>query len=180
MRLSLFGFGLSELGFRITKFQIFGVELAPPPTPTIISIPTSTLEQISPSPETPEAANWAIIFEYRFPSGFWSVGTHEYTLESVCPNIKDIEGSFTNTFDVLESTTPLSGDVYLRKSGLSDAPIQGNSVDNIHPLQITTASWSLISATYPEAELAFKECKVSVKWDGSEPKYLSPGLPFER
>ena len=148
--------------------------------PAITSVPTSTLEQIPLSPEATEVANWAITFEYRFPSGFWSVGTHEYTLESECPNIIENNETWTNSFVVSESADLFSGDVYLRLSGLREDVLSGNSIDSIHPLQTTIAAISSINMTRSQAELAIKDCKESVRWDGGTPQLLTPGLPFER
>jgi hypothetical protein len=168
------------LGWRITKLQFLGVELAPPETPTLTPFATNTSEIPSSIPEMTELTNWAITFSYRFPSGFWSIGTHEYTLENDCPNLKDGSGSWTKTFDVSENAALLSGDVYLRLSGLRDGPLESNSIESINPMQTTTASMSLIEMTRSDAELAFKDCKVTVRWDGTSPQLLTPGLPFER
>ena len=133
-----------------------------------------------PSSETTETANWAIIFEYRFPSSFWSVGTHEYTLDSECPKLEGLNGSWTNTFNVSENVTLLSGDVYLRLVGLREDQLPSTPIESINPLQTTTAAFTIIDATQSEAELAFTDCKVSISWDGGTPKELTPGLPFER
>ena len=159
------------------------------PTP-ILTAKTSPVTPISAStsiitttPITTETLNWAISFEYRFPAGFWSVGTHQYTLESQCPNI-DISGthggSITQTFEVSQSAALLPGDVYLRLSGLRDGPIEGNTIDKISPSQTTTAVWSLIETPQSDAELAGRDCTITVTWDGGIPKQLTPGLPFQR
>lgn len=165
----------------------FAIELAgsdeiicPNGTADVAPTNTQPLPQLTITPEVTEAANWAIIFEYHFPSGFWSVGTHEYTLESDCPNLKDSGGSWTNTFNVSEAAPLLPEDVYLRLVGLRDEPLPSNPIEGINPLQTTTAAVSMIDITHSEAELAFTDCKVSVSWDGGPPKPLVAGSPFER
>ena len=132
-----------------------------------------------------ETPNWAISFEYRFPAGFWAAGTHEYTLGFNCPNIKDLDsnpfiGERTNSFIVSQDAGLLSGDVYFRGSGLWDGQIEGNFVDQIHPQQTTAAAWSLIEMTQPEAQLAPRDCIITITWDGGTPKQLTPGSPFQR
>lgn len=139
-------------------------------------IPSNT----QPSSETTETANWTIVFEYRFPSSFWTVGSHEYTIESECQNLEELNGSWTNAFNVSENVALLSGDVYLRLVGLREDQLPSTPIESINPLQTTTAAFTIIDATHSEAELAFTDCKVSIKWDGGTPKELTPGLPFER
>lgn len=138
---------------------------------------TSTATEIPTFTETP---NWAISFEYRFPAGFWSVGTHEYTLEGSCPNLKDASGIWTNTFDVAENAPLLPGDVYFRLGGLRDASLDAQTVERINPQQTTTAAWSLIEMPQSDAELAVRDCTVTITWDGGIPKQLTSGLPFQR
>ncbi|NOH01045.1 MAG: hypothetical protein HND47_03245 [Chloroflexi bacterium] len=144
--------------------------------------PTKTPGGVS-STETP---NWAIVFEYRFPSGFWSVGTHEYTLEVYCLSIKFDDGtqggSYTQIFDVSDDADLLSGDVYLRLSGLKYGPqwpSTAQDIERIHPLQTTTAAIILTDNTRTEAELARTDCTVTISWDGGEPQLLIPGSPFQ-
>ena len=132
------------------------------------------------TPTTPEASNWAIIFEYHFPAGFWTVGTHEYTLKADCPNIEEASGTQTQTFEVSENATLLSGEVYLRGIGLNNSPIGGEPIAQIHPSQSTSAAVSFINSTRSQAELALSNCIVTVSWDGQDPTALTPGLPFER
>ena len=132
-----------------------------------------------------ENPNWAISFEYRFLDNYWSVGTHEYTIESFCPNVEIDEagthgGSNTQTFEVSESAALLPGDVYLRISGLKDKPLDAESVEKINPFQTTTAVWTLIEMTQEEAELATTDCTVTISWDGGPSKLLKPGFPFQR
>lgn len=130
--------------------------------------------------ETTETPNWAIIFEYRFPAGFWSAGTHEYTLDSVCPNLEGLSGSWTNTFNVSTNVALFPGDVYLRLVGLREEALPSTPIESINPSQTTTAAFTVIDSTHSEAELAFTDCKVSIRWDGGISKNLTPGLPFER
>ncbi|MCB9110110.1 MAG: hypothetical protein H6634_02570 [Anaerolineales bacterium] len=130
--------------------------------------------------ETTETPNWAIIFEYRFPAGFWSAGTHEYTLDSVCPNLEGLSGSWTNTFNVSTNVALFPGDVYLRLVGLREEALPSTPIESINPSQTTTAAFTVIDATHSEAELAFTDCEVSIRWDGGISKNLTPGLPFER
>ena len=150
-------------------------------TPTIPTV--SSLSLVTPS--TTETPNWAVTFEYRFPAGFWSIGTHEYTLESDCPNLKDTDGNpfygiTTNTFSVLQDAALLPGDVYLRLSGLRDAMLESQAVEKISPQQTTTAILNLIEMTQSEAELSITDCTITILWDGGVPKRLTPGLPFQR
>jgi hypothetical protein len=136
------------------------------------------------STDTP-IPNWAISFEYQFPSNPWSVGMHEYTIENSCPNV-DIDGtgthsaSHTQTFEVSESAAVLQGNAYLRISGLTDKPLDAQLLENIKPLQTTIAVWTLIGMTQEQAELAVTDCTVTVSWDGGTAKQLQPGLPFQR
>lgn len=133
-------------------------------------------------PSTTETLNWGITFEYRFPAGYWSVGTHEYTLQSDCPNIEDGSGIWTNVFSVSETAQLLSGDVYLRLVGLRDKPIPegSKSVEIIHPMQTTIAAATIIEISQSDAERAFRDCMITVAWDGGEPSVLTPGLPFQQ
>lgn len=163
------------------------------PSPIYSQTPESIATSLSTNPATRSSAtnsvtetpNWAIIFEYRFPAGFWSIGTHEYTLEGNCPNLKDTDGNplygiWTQTFDVAENAALLPGDVYFRLSGLRDAPLDAQVVERINPQQTTTAAWSLIEMTQFDAELAVTDCTVTISWDGGTSKSLKPGLPFQR
>jgi hypothetical protein len=69
--------------------------------------------QISP---TNELTNWAFALERHFPAGFWSVGTHSYSLAFTCPN--ESPDSITREFIVSNDFPLISGDVYLRWSAL--------------------------------------------------------------
>ncbi len=142
--------------------------------------PTSTPTAMTSDSEVP---NWAITFEYRFPAGFWSVGTHEYILQSNCPNIEDRSGTWNNIFSVSESAQLLSGDVYLRLGGLKygpQSPDQAQDIEKIHPLQTTTAAMNITDITKVDAGLALKDCNISIEWDGGTSKQMTPGLPFQQ
>jgi len=163
-----------------------------PPLPFLTPIQTQTVVFTAPAtlssteiPTITETPNWAISFEYQFPSNPWSVGMHEYTIENSCPNV-DIDGtgthsaSHTQTFEVSESAAVLPGNAYLRISGLTDKPLDAQLLENIKPLQTTIAVWTLIGMTQAQAELAVTDCTVTVSWDGGTAKQLQPGLPFQR
>jgi hypothetical protein len=171
------------LGLTVGILACIAAWLAVPGVPPFVTTFLSTRTPISattPTLSATEASNWAIVFEYQFPADFWTVGTHEYTLESDCPSIQGSSGTRTQMFEVSEDATLLSNKVYLRVSGLRDSTIEGASVAQIHPSQSTSAVFSLIDATRSEAELAMGNCRVTVKWDGQSPIFLTPGLPFRR
>ncbi|HLB48551.1 MAG TPA: hypothetical protein VJL59_16210, partial [Anaerolineales bacterium] len=69
-----------------------------PPTRPPAS-PTAAPPTLAPTSAT-EAANWAVSFVYNFPVPFWTVGTHQYTLSSACSSVPDLNGTWTNSFQV--------------------------------------------------------------------------------
>jgi|GEM_PF-5342586 hypothetical protein len=166
---------IALLSIVISAILAIGIQnnsLSNTPTPTQLS-QTNT-------PSSTDTPNWAIIFEYRFPAGFWSVGTHEYTIESDCPII-DSSGLWTNQFRVSESAQLIPGDIYLRIAGLKDKhlPEGSQTFDVIHPMQTTSAGFVIFEVTQSDTELAFRECVITIMWDGGEPKQLTPNLPFQ-
>lgn len=147
-----------------------------PPTATKLR-PTSAPPTTSPVPADTEAANWRIDYEYRFPTNFWSAGTHEYTLAASCPNIPEQNGlSWTQSFDVSEGAPVLSGDVQLRLSGLRAA---GEPVTAIHPSQSTVAALSWVDTTRSDADQLAADCTITISWDGGAPVTLAVGTPYQ-
>ena len=141
----------------------------------------SPLSSENRSPEISETSNWAITFDYRFPSNFWAVGTHEYILEVVCPNLSwdDSGGRSTKSFEVSEDAQLLPGDVYLRPSGTYPALLGGEPVEVIHPSQPTTAAATVADLTLSDAEQIANDCRYTISWDGGRPQLLTADLPYE-
>jgi branched-chain amino acid transport system substrate-binding protein len=124
-----------------------------------------------------EATNWRVDYSYRFPENFWSAGTHQYTLVSNCPGLPPEESnSWTHSFEVSEGAAVLSGDVYLRLSGLRH---EGAEVSTIHPSQPTLAQLSYAEMTRSDAEQHAAACTVTVSWDGGAPVTLTVGTPYQ-
>lgn len=153
------------------------VFVIPTAQPQVVSNQTSTLTSTlenSPTPdfETPTAIsstplsseeNWAIKFTHVFGSGFWDVGSYEYTLNIDCP---DYTGSWTNTFEVSENAPTEPFLVYLRLSGLRDSEFGDTPIDKINPIQKTVAITTLTQMTKLTAENDYVSCKSNVEIEG--------------
>lgn len=135
------------------------------PSPTTMSESTST--------KTP---NWAFTLERRFPPGFWSVGTHTYTLAFTCPN--EAPDNITRDFTVSDNFPLLSEDVYLRWSALRAGDPWGKIVDGINPSQPTVASVAWDTITKSQADWRVSNCTGTISWDGGAPEALN-GVPFQ-
>lgn len=129
--------------------------------------------QISP---TNELTNWAFSLERHFPAGFWSAGTHSYSLAFTCPN--ESPDSITREFSVSNDFSLISGDVYLRWSALRIGNPWGEVVDGINPSQPTIASvaWDTISKS--EADSRISNCTGTISWDGGTVESLT-GVSFQ-
>ncbi|MEK7809409.1 MAG: hypothetical protein AAB571_10075, partial [Chloroflexota bacterium] len=155
------------------------------PTATPVPIILSTLPPASPTTAPTvanEQSNWVIAFIYNFPAGFWSEGTHQYTLVEVCPQ----QGlplvtscTYPNSFQVSKSAPLLPNPVYIRVGGLVNNMFVGGGVGAIHPSQPTIAVLRFINLTRSAAEIA-KSCKSTISWDGGAPQSLIPQEPFQR
>lgn len=143
-----------------------------PPTATAVpptNLPTKASETAS--------ANWAIDFTYRFPDRFWSVGQHNYVIVSACPNaLQDSNKTYTQWFSVSDKAAMLSGDVFLRLSGLRHS---SGAISEINPAQSTVGALSQIELTRAEADLAV-QCKVTISWDGGASNLMTPSPLYQR
>ncbi|MEK9136628.1 MAG: hypothetical protein AAB393_05850, partial [Bacteroidota bacterium] len=151
-------------------------------SPTTTSQPTRTVAvaptvQPTVQPQVTEATNWAVTLEYSFPAGFWSAGTHQYSLTWLCPG--EAPDSITRDFTVSDNFALVTGDVYLRWSALRKGNPWGESVEGINPSQPTVAAvaWNLI--TESEAEWRAAICTGTVSWDGDAPQPLIAQTPFQ-
>ena len=147
------------------------------PTPTISDRPTPTMES--------SESNWARPFEYRFPPGFWTIGTHEYTLDIICSTLTDdndniLRGSWNVTFQVSEDAELYTTPLYLRLSGIRTGIIEGEPVEIIHPVQETVGVLTLAEGTREEAELSATDCNATIKWDNAPPQVLVPKEHFQQ
>ena len=144
-----------------------------PLPPTATAVPPTNL----PIPSGTASANWAIDFTYRFTDRFWSVGQHNYSIVSVCPNaVQDGNKTYTQSFSVSDKAAVLSGDVFLRLSGLRHS---SGAISEINPAQSTTGAFSWIGMTRAEADLAV-QCKVTISWDGGASYQMTPGPLYQR
>ena len=127
------------------------------------------------------AANWAVDFTYAFPASYWPVGTHQYAMITACPDIPDLNKSFTNSFQVADSAPVFPDPVYLRINGLfnyssgSSAPVA-----MLNPRQATKAGWTVHDATRPEIDQVVANCKISIVWDGGAPQELAFDVIYRR
>jgi hypothetical protein len=161
----------------------------PKPTETRTLPPSTSTPQptystvITPQPTPTERASWAVSWEWRFSAGWWSIGNHQYSIEQSCPTLPffdpDRYAKWSSTFQVSKDAPLFSRDVYLRFGGLKDSPIGGADVAKIHPSQPTTAVFTWSGMTRSKAEIAFKDCKMRVSWDGEPQRLMSAGLPYE-
>lgn len=169
--------------------------ISTPPT-ILTSTPQATSSPTPPniSTSTPEAATsltssvnsqsqddmpyWVVTWELIFAPEYWSIGTHEYTIDASCPNYPDSNGNWTNTFDVSEDASLLPGKVYLRFAGVKKQPIGiAPSLDKIHPAQATVALFGNIG-THAEDEQLSTDCTVTLSWDGGEKQVMFVGKPY--
>ena len=148
-----------------------------PPLPTLAptlppAIPTSA-PTVGNDPE-----NWAISFVYNFPVGFWSVGTHQYTIIAQ-PCGDNSGGSFTQSFQVSNNAPLYPVPIYLRLSGLRNS--RDGSVINgaINSAQSTIGilDWTKLKQSKVEAT---KQCKVFISWDGGAQQPLVAQAPYQR
>jgi len=158
-----------------------------PPTSTASAMPKPTMPLTTPTPIPPtfapaptEETNWAINFEYRFPTGYWSIGYHRYTLILSCPDAQNPNvGKWTNTFNVSSSTPPVTGDLYLRPEGISGVVLFSQPITSINDAQSTIAIVSVTGLTYNQADSYVKHCTVTVQTDNSATYPLPAGVPFQ-
>ncbi len=171
--------GLLSFGARLSEVSVGPLKFAVP-TPTVASLPTG-IPSIAPQAKATDAANWLVNFDYRFPANFWTIGSHSYLLETFCPTFADESTRYrkwNHTFEVSADTSLVSGDVFLRLSGLKDS--QFRDIGKIHPSQPTVAGYTLSGMSRAEAELAFRDCRVTISWDKGQPRFLVVGTPFQR
>lgn len=135
-------------------------------------LPTTTTE--STSTETP---TWSFFLEYRFPSAFWSPGTHQYTFSTICTN--ESPDSMTREFLVSEKYPLITGDVYLKWSALRAKTYFGDIVEGINPSQSTVAATAWNQITKSEADWRAANCTGTILWDNGTPQPLTPLQPFQ-
>jgi hypothetical protein len=157
--------------------------LSPTVTPAPIILPTLLPASPTTAPTAAnEQSNWVIAFIYNFPAGFWSEGTHQYTLVEVCPQQGlplVTSGTYPGSFQVSKSAPLLPNPVYIRVGGLRDNMFAGGGIGAIHPSQPTIAVLRFINLTRSAVEIA-KNCKSTISWDGGAPQSLTPQEPFQR
>ncbi len=129
---------------------------------------------------SPESTNWAFALERHFPAGFWSAGTHSYSLAFTCPNdpSNDPSDSTNRDFTVSNDFPLISDDVYLRWSALRVGNPWGEIVDGINPSQSTVASVAWDTITKSEAEWRISNCTGTISWDGGATEPLT-GVSFQ-
>jgi len=159
------------------------------PTSTASPLPSPTKPVASPTPgsqlmnpTSTEETNWAISFQYHFPSGYWLKGKHDYTLEMLCPLVPDFQnrnGEWTNSFNVSSSISSLAGDIYLRPEGISGIALFSQPFTAISDTQPTIAILSVAGLTYFQADWYSKNCRVTVQPDNGIIISLSAGVPYQ-
>jgi hypothetical protein len=130
---------------------------------------------------TPESANWAVTFEYRFPPGSWSIGTHQYHFDFSCPSdILDNNGTATNDFSVSDTYPSTPTEIYLRWGGVRTSKlVNPQAVNGVNPSQTTIAVLTWSEVTKSIAERIAATCNATVNWDGGTPQPLIPQTPFQ-
>ena len=147
--------------------------LAKPDTPRVGS------EDASSGRDAPSLPNWVAPFELEFPSRFWAVGLHEYTLALDCSgSARDIAA--TNSVEVSYSAALLPDPVVLRLEGLQRFRLGLSGVEQIHPSQVTLAEVTITHLTFQEANAVLGgACAASIAWDGLPSQTLAPLSPYQ-
>ena len=126
---------------------------------------------------TTETTNWVFTLEYRFPTGFWSTGSHSYSFAFSCPN--ETPDSVTRDFTVSDNFPPISGDVYLRWGSQKIGNLWGEVVEGINPSQSTVAAIVWEGLTKSEADWRASNCQGTISWDSGATESLSAQIPFQ-
>jgi hypothetical protein len=157
-------------GLAASLIGIFVFLTGTPDLPTIFSTPGEA--------STP-GSSWVVAYEHEFPSDFWTPGTHDYTLTISCPLTEPTRDTVSHSFEVSEEAASIPGAVYLRVTGLRDAPFEeGELLETIHPNQPTIARVSLTYPTVEEAQVASQDCQLFISWDGRSPQSLLSAAPY--
>ncbi len=161
---------------------------APTSTASPLPSPTKPVASQTPSsqlitPTSTEEMNWAISFQYHFPSGYWLEGKHEYTLEMSCPltapDLQNRNGKWTNSFNVSSYAPSLAGDVYLRPEGIGSIALFRQPLTTISATQTTTAIVSVAGLTYVQADWYSKNCMATIQPDNGAIISLLPEVPYQ-
>ncbi len=172
-RILAFIIGIGFIVFGLWRDTYSLVTSQPAATPIWQTTPSSPSQESA----TAESTNWAFTLEYRFPAGFWSTGTHQYSFEWSCPN--ETPDSTTRNFMVSDNYPMTTGDVYLRWSSLKIGSPFGDAVEGINPAQPTVASIAWDAITKSEADSRALNCTGTISWDGGAKEPLTPQIPFQ-
>lgn len=172
--ITLLLFGAGAVGIMIgavlfiTNPEMIPIPKAPTPTPTRSPV----------LPTVPPTLAWYVTYEYRYGTSLAS-GTHGYRMSVSCSGGEG-SGAWEGTFQVDSSVPVRPVRVYLRPSGMWDAPVGGSQLSSINPDQLIGAALTLEYPTLPQAEAARSDCDVVIQLDGGSPQRLDSGIPQER
>jgi hypothetical protein len=172
--ITLLVFGAGAVGVMVgAVLFIVRPDLVPgliPPTTTPTEAPI--LPTLTPIP------SWYVTYQYRFGDSLAS-GTHGYRMSVACA-AGEGAGAWEGTFQVDSSVSERPARVYLRASGMWDAPVAGSQLSAINPEQLLGAALTLEYPTLEQSEAARADCSVVIQLDGGSPNQLEPGIPEER
>ena len=138
----------------------------------------------TPTHPIPEVSNWNINFEYQFPSGFWTVGNHQYTIDSNCATGNpDDTGSRTHQFVVAETFGATPTEIYLRWTGVTKSKELGaETFEGLNPSQ-TVIAVNIFFPPHTKTDIEWikNNCTSTISWDsGSQKQPLNPKTPYQR
>lgn len=132
-------------------------------------------------PEDLEGGGWAITFTRDFEPGFWSEGSHAYTMALVCDPLLDQPMRASPVFiEVTPSQQVIDDTVYLRIVGLSHLLLGPRTLDSINPEQRTKAALTVLGTSASAAQEAFATCTGAFFADSDEPLPMTPEEPFRQ
>lgn len=128
-----------------------------------------------------EGGGWAITFTRDFPPGFWTEGSHVYTMALVCDPILDQPMRTDPVFLDASSSEEVSAEpVYVRLVGLSHLLLGPRTLNAINPAQPTTAALTVLGISSDGAQKARSSCAGAFFADGGDPMPLLPQEPFRQ
>jgi hypothetical protein len=150
---------------------------------TVTLVPNET-HSIGSTPTIIPGAPWHVTFEYRFPPGFWSEGTHEYTFGISCTFWGETS-NINNSFKVSDNAEVFPDVIYLRVNKVTDVPSANVSASDrtisvIHPSQPTVAELNIKFNSLSEAASAEEDCNIEFSWDGLSSYMLRASPPYQR
>lgn len=132
----------------------------------------------APPTATEVSGYWTLTFRNEIRGGTLAEGGHEYVIGLSCPEGLQ-SGSYSGQVDSRSGVERWEGAAYLRTDGVWTEERGGEPVVLVSPQQPVVASVSLNFETRGQAELARRECKVSIRLDVQQSQRLEPGEPQE-